>query len=215
MDTSTVRFSGFEGIITAMDEIRSVLGEPPPPVLAKVIDRLDDVCQAFIARSPFVVIASASAAGQLDLSPKGDPAGFVRVLDDKHVAIPDRPGNRRVDTFHNLLENPYLGLLFLIPGKTETLRVSGEARIVRDPTVRAAMAVKGRIPEFAIVVYVERAFMHCPKCMVRSQLWHPEAWTDHSDLATISEAMVQQGKLDMTPDQLKAYAEQEGITRLY
>lgn len=215
MDTSTVRFSGFEDIITAMDEIRSVLGEPPPPVLAKVIDRLDDVCQAFIARSPFVVIASASAAGQLDLSPKGDPAGFVRVLDDKHVAIPDRPGNRRVDTFHNLLENPYLGLLFLIPGKTETLRVSGEARIVRDPTVRAAMAVKGRIPEFAIVVYVERAFMHCPKCMVRSQLWHPEAWTDHSDLATISEAMVQQGKLDMTPDQLKAYAEQEGITRLY
>ena len=215
MDTSTVRFSGFEDIITSFDEIRSVLGEPPPPVLAKVIDRLDDVCQAFIARSPFVVIASASAAGQLDLSPKGDPAGFAHVLDDKHLAIPDRPGNRRADTFRNVLENPHLGLLFMIPGKTETLRVSGEARIVRDHTLRSAMAVKGRIPEFAVVVYVERAFMHCPKCMVRAQLWHPAAWPDHTGLATISEAMVQQGKLDMTPDQLKAYVEQEGITRLY
>ena len=114
-----------------------------------------------------------------------------------------------------MLEDPRLGLLFIIPGKAETLRVSGEARIVRDSTLRAAMSVKGHIPEFAFVVYVERAFMHCPKCMVRSQLWQPEAWPDHNGLATISEAMVEQGKLDMTPEQLKAYADQEGITRLY
>src|SRR4051812_20860974 len=101
MGTSNGRFSGFEAIITSFDELRSVMGEPPAQVLAKVIDRLDEVCQAFIAQSPFVVIASASATGQLDLSPKGDPAGFVHVLDDKHLAIPDRPGNRRADTFHN------------------------------------------------------------------------------------------------------------------
>jgi PPOX class probable FMN-dependent enzyme len=215
MDTSNGRFSGFEEIITSFDDIRSVMGEPPPSVLAKVIDRLDEVCQAFIAQSPFVVIASASATGQLDLSPKGDPAGFVHVLDDKHLVIPDRPGNRRADTFHNVLENPQIGLLFIIPGKSETLRVSGEARIVRDHSVRAALAVQGRIPEFAWVVYVERAFMHCPKCMVRSKLWQPEAWPDHTGLATIAEAMVKHAKLDMTPEELVADVEKAGITRLY
>lgn len=215
MSQSNTPFSGFNDIITSLDEIRTVIGEPPPPVIAKVIDRLDDVCQAFIAQSPFVVIASANAAGQLDLSPKGDPAGFVHVLDDKHLAIPDRPGNRRIDTFHNLLENPHLGLLFIIPSKKETLRVSGEARIVRDKSLRETMAVKGNIPEFAIVVHVERAFMHCPKCMVRSQLWNPEAWPDHSGLPAIAEAMIRQGKLDMTPEQLKAFSDQAGITRLY
>ena len=215
MNTGNGRFSDFEAIITSFDEVRSVIGDPPPPVVAKVIDRLDDVCRAFIAQSPFVVIASASAAGQLDLSPKGDPAGFVHVLDDKHLVIPDRPGNRRADTFQNVLENPQLGLLFIIPGKPETLRVSGEARIVRDHTLRTTLTVQGRIPEFVLVMYVEQAFMHCPKCMVRSKLWQPEAWPDHTGLANISEAIVKQAKLDMTPEELTAYVEKEGITRLY
>ena len=191
------------------------MGEAAPHVLAKILDRLDEVCQAFIAQSPFVVIASASAEGHLDVSPKGDPAGFVHVLDDKHLAIPDRPGNRRADTFRNVLENPQLGLIFIIPGKTETLRVSGEARIVRDHTVREAMAVKGRIPECALVVYVERAFIHCPKCMLRSKLWQPEAWPDHTGVANIAEAMIKHAQLDMTPEELTAHAEKEGFTRLY
>lgn len=215
MRQSSTPFSGFNDVVTSLDEIRNIIGEPPPPVIAKVIDRLDELCRAFIAQSPFVVIASANAAGQLDISPKGDPAGFVHVLDDKHLAIPDRPGNRRIDTFQNLLENPHLGLLFIIPGKKETLRVRGEARIVRDKSLREAMAVKGNIPEFAIVVHVERAFMHCPKCMVRSQVWNPESWPDHSGLPAIAEAMIQQGKIDMTPEQLKAYSDKAGITRLY
>ena len=215
MDTTNDRFANFDTIITSFDEVRSVMGEPPPPVLAKVIDRLDDVCRDFIAQSPFIIIASANAAGQVDVSPKGDPPGFVHVLDDKHLAIPDRPGNRRADTFGNVLENPQIGLLFIIPGKVETLRVRGEARIVRDLPLRTALTVQGKIPEFALVIYVEQVFIHCPKCMVRSKLWQPEAWTDHSDLAHIDQVMVKHGKLDMTPEELQAYVEKEGITELY
>lgn len=215
MDTGRDRFSDFDRIVTSVEEIEAVIGTPVPQVLAKVVDRLDEVCRDFIARSPFCVIASAGANGHIDLSPKGDPAGFVRVLDDRRLAIPDRPGNRRTDTFRNLLEDPRLGIIFIIPGKPETLRLSGEARIVRDEALRRSMAMSGRVPDFAVVVYIERAFMHCPKCMIRSKLWEPSAWPDASDLPTIGEAMIKHGKLDTTPDALFAFAEKEGLTTLY
>ena len=215
MSVPDERFSNFDGVMTSLDDVRSVIGEAPPTVLAKVIDHLDSICRDFIARSPFVIIASANSAGQLDVSPKGDPAGFVRVLDEKYLAIPDRPGNRRVDTFTNLLENPRVGLIFLVPGKGETLRVSGEARIVRDLALRESMAVQGHTPEFALVVYVEQAFVHCPKCVVRSKLWQSEGWMDPTGLARIDEAMIQHARLKMTREELKAYSDNAGITRLY
>jgi PPOX class probable FMN-dependent enzyme len=215
MAANSERFADLAGIVTTVGEIEAVVGTPVPQVLAKVVDRLDDVCRDFIARSPFCMIASTSPNGHIDLSPKGDPAGFVKVLDERRLAIPDRPGNRRTDTFRNLIEDPRLGIIFIIPGKTETLRVSGEARIVRDETIRGAMAVNGRVPELAIVVYVERAFMHCPKCMIRSKLWDSSAWPDASDLPTIGEAMIRHGKLSTTPDALLAFAEQQGLTTLY
>lgn len=209
------KFSQFNEVVTALDEIRAVMGEPLPPVLAKVIDHVDDLCRDFIAKSPFVIIATAGADGHLDLSPKGDPAGFVQVLDDKHVAIPDRPGNRRADTFRNLLEKPQIGLLFMIPGKSETLRVGGEARIVRDRALRESMTASDHIPEFVIVIHVEWAFFHCPKCLIRSQLWWPNAWSDASRVADIGEAMVEHAQLAISPEQLAIIAENEGLTKLY
>ncbi len=215
MATGDARFSDFNDIVTSVDEIRDAIGEPLSPIVEKVIDRLDDVCRAFIEKSPFVVIASANSDGDPDISPKGDPEGFVQVLDDKHLAIPDRPGNRRADTFQNLLDNPHLAIIFIIPGKGETLRVRGEARIVRDEALRKTMAVNERVPEFAIVVHVEQALMHCPKPMVRSKLWQPDAWPDHSGTATIAEATVAHANLDITPEELKARVEAAGRAKLY
>jgi len=209
------RFSQFEDVVSNIEEIRQAMGAPMPSVIDKVIDHVDEVCRGIIERSPFIVVASASSSAYPDISPKGDPAGFVQVLDDKHLAIPDRLGNRRVDTFQNLLENPYLAIIFLIPGKGETLRITGEARIVRDHALRESMSVNGRAPEFAVVVHVERVLIHCPKCVVRAKLWKPEAWPDASGTADIAEAMIAHANLDMTPVELEAAAEADGVTKLY
>jgi len=215
MVTESGKFSGLKDVVTSVDEIRVKLGEPLPPVAVKVIDRLDDVCRAFIEKSPFIVIASANSDAEPDISPKGDPEGFVQVLDDKHLAIPDRPGNRRIDTFQNLLENPHLAIIFIIPGKGETLRVRGEARIVRDEALRESMAVNGRVPEFAVVVHVDQALIHCPKPMVRSKLWEPQNWPDHSGTATVAEATVVHANLDISAEEYKARVEDAGRAKLY
>ena len=211
----TERFSHFQEIVQNVDELRAVIPGPMKAIKVKVIDHIDDLCREFIQASPFVILASRSADGWLDLSPKGDPAGFVRVLDENHLAIPDRPGNRRLDTFHNLLQNPELGLIFLVPGKGETLRVSGEARIVRDKGLREGMAVKGRAPEFAIVVHVERAFMHCPKCVMRSSLWEPERWGDSSAVPDINAAMIEHAQLPDTPEEWFAKIKADGGLQMY
>jgi len=208
-------FANFDEVISSLDEIRQHIGEPVPPVVAKVMDHIDSVSRAIIEKSPFIVIASATPDGYPDISPKGDPAGFVKVLDEHYLAIPDLPGNRRVDTFRNILENPYLAIIFLIPGKGETLRVTGETRIVRDRPLRESMAVDGRVPEFAIVMHVERVLIHCPKCVLRAKLWQPEQWPDSSKTAGIAAAMIAHAKLDTTPEELDALAEREGLTRLY
>ena len=208
-------FAKFEGVIKKLEEIRENIGEPVPPVLAKVMDHIDPVSRAIIEKSPFIVMASATSDGYPDVSPKGDPVGFVKVLDEKYLAIPDRPGNKRVDTFRNLLQNPYLAILFMIPRKGGTLRITGQARIVRDLPLRESMAVAGRVPEFAIVMHVERVLIHCPKCVVRAKLWQPEQWPDSSNTAGIAQAMIAHAKLDTTPEELEALAEREGLTQLY
>lgn len=201
-------------VLTTESEIEATIGKPGPRVLAKVVDTLDEICRDFIARSPFVVVASCDAAGRFDVSPKGDPPGFVKVLDGRTIAIPERPGNRRADTFRNVLQNPKIGLIFLVPGKRETLRVSGSARIVRDTWLRESMAVAGRVPELALVVEVEEAFMHCTKCMVRSRMWQPDTWNPDG-LASIAEAMVVHGQLGLSVDEMRSIAENDERTRLY
>jgi PPOX class probable FMN-dependent enzyme len=208
-------FADFEGVVGSLEEIRQLTGPPAPPVVAKVLDHIDGVSRAIIEKSPFIVLASATLDGYPDVSPKGDPVGFVRVIDEKYLAIPDRPGNNRKDTFNNILQNPYLAVIFFIPGKGETLRVTGECRIVRDEALRESMAVDDRVPEFAIVIHVERVLIHCPKCIVRAKLWQPDEWPDSSGTADIAEAMIVHAKLDTTPEELTAFAEKEGLTRLY
>jgi PPOX class probable FMN-dependent enzyme len=191
------------------------MGQPTERALAKEVDEIDDICRAFIAKAPFIIIGTSDGDGGFDLSPKGDPAGFVQVLDNKHLAIPDRLGNRRIDTFANLLKNPKIGLIFLIPGNNDTLRISGEARIVRDEAVREKMAVRGKLPDFAIIVYVERVLLHCPKCMLRSNLWRPEAWPDKAGTPTLAEGLVKHAKLDISVNEMQELLETDRRERMY
>ena len=204
----------FDEVLSTVDQVEAVIGKPSPRVTAKVLSKLDQICRDFISRSPFVIVASYDSSGCVDVSPKGDPPGFVKVLDDRMLAIPERPGNMRADTFRNVLQNPKVGLIFIIPGKGETLRVSGTAQIVHDIWLRESMAEAGRIPELALVVEVEEAFADCTKCMVRSRIWKPETWNPEG-LASIGEAMVTHGQLDMSVAEMVAIAENDERTRLY
>jgi PPOX class probable FMN-dependent enzyme len=151
-------------------------GVPEPVVRDKVESRLAEEHREWIAGSPFVVVATSSRDGSCDVSPKGDPPGFVKVLDDTTLAIPERSGNRRMDGFHNVVENPHAGLLFLIPGRPETLRVNGTARIVTEGPFLDDMLVRGHRPVLALLVTVEEAFFHCPKALARSKAWKPDSW---------------------------------------
>jgi PPOX class probable FMN-dependent enzyme len=205
----------FKDIITDPAQFRELIGEPPPPCVAKTITRLDGHCKAFIAKSPFVLIASSNARGEMDISPKGDAPGFVRVLDDQTLAIPDRPGNRRADTFTNVLQNSKVGLIFLIPGKTETLRISGTAAIVRDVELRESMAARGKVPDFALGVEVEEAFFHCSKCIIRSSLWTPQAWPALDGLPNLARTMIDAAALPMPVEALEEIIKQDEVERLY
>jgi PPOX class probable FMN-dependent enzyme len=206
----------FRDVISSVEGLEAVLGRPGPRVLAKVTDRIDGLGRAFIARSPFVLIASSDSEGNFDVSPKGDPPGFVRVLDEgRAVAIPERPGNRRADTFRNVLCNPRVGLIFLVPGKAETLRVSGTASIVRDSDLREEMAIGGRVPEMALVVSVHEAFVHCTKCVMRSGLWEPGRWPPLDGAPSLAEMMVTHGSLADSVPEMQAVIDNDAATRLY
>ena len=174
----------FRDLVSTETDLRALLGTPSEVALKKQITRLDEHCRAFIAHAPFMLLATADAQGRCDVSPKGDPAGFVRVLDDTHLVIPDRPGNKRLDGMRNILANPHVGLLFLVPARGETLRVNGRACITRDADVLATMAVGGKVPPLAIGVEVEEVFLHCAKAFKRSGLWEPARWPDISRLVT-------------------------------
>lgn len=207
--------SRFSEVVTTEEQFRAVMGEPPPSVIAKEISSLDSHARAFIARSPFLVIGSCGADGRLAISPKGDPPGFVQVLDESTLAIPERLGNRRADTFRNLLSNDRVGLIFLIPGKQETLRIGGRAIIVRDESLRGRMALRGKLPDFAIVVEVDQMFFHCAKCVIRSGLWQPERWPELAELPSLAETMVSAGKLQRTVAEQQALIDKDADTRLY
>jgi uncharacterized protein len=175
-----------------MDEarLREVLGgEPAKLIREKIADRLNRLTQQFVERSPFVVVASGRPDGGLDVSPRGDPAGFVRILDDRTLLLPDRPGNKLADTLTNLLEDDRIALLFLIPGVNDTFRVNGRARIVDDPELLAASEVEGKVPQLGILVEVEEAYTQCPKAFLRSDLWNPERHIDRSELPSQGEIL--------------------------
>jgi PPOX class probable FMN-dependent enzyme len=178
-----VTTAAFSNPITSLEQLREIIAPPNDLAVRKQISALDEHCRAFIERSPFLFLATSGARGDCDVSPKGDAPGFVQVIDDTTLAIPDRPGNNRLDSLTNILENPHAGVLFLIPGADWTLRVNGRATIVRDAHILERCAVGGKQPALAIAVEVEEAFLHCPKCVLRSNLWDSDSWSAKDDLS--------------------------------
>jgi hypothetical protein len=176
----------FKSLVTSELELRAILGHPGERAVLKQIPALDAHCRAFIAASPFLVLGTADAAGRCDVSPKGDVPGFVLVLDDRHLVIPDRLGNRRLDGMRNLLENPHIGLIFVVPGREETLRVNGRAWIVRDDDLLDRLDVMGKRPPLAIGVEVEECFLHCARAFKRSGLWETDRWPDPAALPSMA-----------------------------
>ena len=178
--------------ITTQDALRQHYREAMGRAVEKQLDHLEKHCRRFIELSPFMLIGSSGPDGRGDVTPRGEGPGFVHVLDDKHLAIPDRPGNNRLDTLTNLLTNPAVGLLFLIPGVDETLRINGQAAIHNDAELLAPFEVKGRLPATVLVVTVDEAYLHCAKALMRSRLWDPEAQIPRNALPTIGEMLKDQ-----------------------
>ena len=179
--------------ISTAAELEALIGLPLERVRKKVRTALSDFDRQWLAASPFCVLSTTDAHGRVDASPKGDPAGFIHVLDEHTIAIPERPGNKLAFGFHNILENPNVGILSVVPGRTDTLRINGTARIARDADFFDQMVVKGHRPRAAVVVSVEEVFTHCGKAFMRSGLWEPETWEAEGlpSIATLAQAYTQ------------------------
>jgi PPOX class probable FMN-dependent enzyme len=202
----------------AIDSLPALLGLFGPVgtlAAAKSIPRLDAHCRRFIALSPFLVIGSTDREGRADTSPKGDPPGFVRVVDDRTIAIPDRPGNNRIDTLRNIVENPEVAVIFFVPGIEETLRLNGRARLTTDPELRATMAVGGKVPALAIVVEIREAYLHCAKALKRARLWDPDSRVARDALPSLGRMVLDQTGLAEPIAAVEARIEQSYRDRLY
>jgi PPOX class probable FMN-dependent enzyme len=178
--------------VPSQGALREIMGTPMELAVRKQLGKLDHYCREFIARSPFLCIGTADRNGKADVSPRGDPPGFVQVLDDNTIVIPDRPGNNRLDTMSNIMENPNVGLLFFIPGFEDTLRVNGRATIVRDPAALTRAAVNGKAPKVAIRVAVDEAFLHCAKAFKRSRLWDPASRVHRTEMPSLAKMILEQ-----------------------
>lgn len=206
----------FTDLVTTETELRELLGEPREVVIKKQLPALDRHCRAFIARSPFMLLGTANADGACDVSPRGDAPGFVLVLDDHTLVIPDRPGNRRIDSLKNIIARDGVGLLFMVPGVEETLRVNGRACITRGTDLLARLEARGKVPQLAIVVTVDEAFLHCAKALKRSQLWDTATWPERAALPTLARMIHDQVPMPgVTVEELDAAFEDGYRTRLY
>ena len=181
-----------EQVFESEDQLRDYIGKPMDLAVAKAINHLDQHCRAFISRSPFLCIGTASADGRGDVSPRGDGPGFVQVLDDNTLFIPDRPGNNRMDTMTNIIANTNVGILFLVPGFEDCLRVNGRARIVRNNRLLDEATVKGRTPKIGIRVEVDEAYLHCAKAIRRSKLWNEESKRNRKELPSLGKMILEQ-----------------------
>ncbi|MFB3164687.1 pyridoxamine 5'-phosphate oxidase family protein [Neobacillus sp. 179-J 1A1 HS] len=185
----------FKELIHSEEELRTLIGLPSELVERKMITYLDHNCEEYISKSPFLVISSSDQSGNCDVSPRGDMAGFVKVLNEKYLIIPERPGNKRIDTMRNILANPNVGLLFMIPGLGETLRVNGKACLVRDNELLEQMEVKGRKPLLGIGVEVEECFIHCAKAFKRSGVWDLRSWLDEESLPSAAKMIFEHANI--------------------
>lgn len=182
--TPTAAHALTDRVITTEAQLRALLGEPAEITCAKITDRLNPLTRLYIERSPFVCVATSDASGGCDLSPRGDPEGFVRILDERTLLIPDRPGNRLADTLRNILANPHVGLLFVVPGVTETFRVNGRATITVDEALLAPCTVEGKAPKLGLLVDILEAYTQCSKAFLRSHLWDPSRHIDPATMPT-------------------------------
>ncbi len=206
----------FKDSIETEEELRSIVGFPSELVENKVITHLDHNCIDFISQSPFIVMSTSDDFGYCDASPRGDKPGFVLVLNEKQLIIPERPGNRRIDTLRNILLNPRIGLLFFIPGLGETLRINGTATIVKDEVLLKRMAVEDKIPLLGIGIEVEECFIHCAKAFKRSGLWEPTSWADKKGLPSASKILFEHAKPSNSSVETIQKRLEEGYTkRLY
>lgn len=198
--------------VTSADELRAIVGQPTPAVAKKVTDRLSEAQQGWLKQSPLGFVATTDAHGRVDVSPKGDPPGFVQIIDDTTIAIPERPGNRRVDGFLNVLQRPHVGTVFVIPGRGDTLRINGSARILSDADYFDAMVVDGKRPILALEIDIEEVFFHCPKAFLRSDAWKPESWnpTAVPSVAQMAKAF----KPDQSQSELDAYYSEDNLRKI-
>src|SRR5690242_20089459 len=201
-------------IIEDPQQLREMYGAPSERSLKKQLSRLDAHCRAFIARSPFLVIASSDPSGRCDASPKGDMPGFVQVIDDETLLIPDRLGNNRVDTIGNLLERPGVGLIFFVPGLNETLRINGRASITTDAALLEPLAVNGKVPRSGIVISAEEVYFHCGKALIRSDLWNPEKQLRRSEFPSLGRILADQIG-GISPEESERMTAESYRTRLY
>ncbi|WP_284641463.1 pyridoxamine 5'-phosphate oxidase family protein [Paenibacillus silviterrae] len=206
----------FKETVRSEEELHALCGFPNEIVNHKTISRIDRHCRDFISRSPIVFVATSDASGCCDVSPRGDQAGFVHVIDDKHLLIPERPGNRRFDTLKNLLQNPGIGLIFLIPGLEETLRINGWACIVKDPELLEPLEAFGKRPVLGIGVEAEECYIHCAKALKRSHLWEPPTWPEKESLPKPAAIIADHAKkLGKTESQVAAAMQESYEKRLY
>ena len=206
----------FTDVITEEVELRNIFGWQKERARDKQIDRLDGHCRAIIAKSPFLLLGTSDATGRCDVSPKGDYPGFVRVLDERTIAIPDLPGNNRLDTLTNMLSNPQVGLIFMIPGMNETLRINGKVRLVKDANLLESMAFQGKLPKLAIIVDIQEVFTHCPKAFLRSKLWSEDSRIDRRELPSFAEILRDQaGLVECDVDELQKELDHRAATTLH
>lgn len=202
-------------VLTSEAQLREILPDQYPSQTGKVIDHIDDHIRVWIERSPFLTMATVSSTGQVDLSPKGDPAGFVKVLDEKTLAVPDRPGNHRFDSFLNIMQTGRIGLVFLVPNRREVVRVAGSAQVVRDLELREQLSVNGKVPDFVVLVRVEEAFYHCGKAVIRSRLWEPEAALPIDGLPSYAAAVKDHAELEDPVEEINELFMMNEQYRLY
>jgi uncharacterized protein len=205
----------FDEVISDRWRLRELLPEYDGPFIEKEANYITALARRYIQASPFIVIATTGRGGRIDVSPRGDPPGFVEIADDRTLIIPDRPGNHRLDSFENLLTNPSIAIIFFIPGNTETLRVSGTAKVVRDAKIQSEHSINGRPPELALVVSVTEAFMHCSKAFVRSRMWAPDQWPDRTGVPSLAEWAADVSRSKETVADLQQRADDDARDRLY
>ena len=207
--------AAFSDVIDSPAALTALYGPPTDAVVSKVIDRLDRHCRDFIARSPFVLVATADANGRCDVSPKGGDAGFVSVLDERRLAVPDAPGNKLVYSLQNIEATGRAGLLFLIPGMEETLRINGRACLTRDQELLSSLAHGEKVPSIAIGLEVEEAFLHCAKAFKRSHLWQPDAWPSTEGLARPAQIWKDHMALQESVEDVEDWVDEDYRTRMY